>query len=582
MKNYKIYIPLLMAWFSAHAQSQFTNNGNVYIHNGGAISFYGNFINNGSYVDSGQVSSLVGSSAQQVGGSAATTFKNLTLNNAAGCYLSASENIKGILTITSGTFTTTGYSFTLLSNINGTASIAPILGNFAGNITMQRYLGVGLTSWRFLCSPVTGATISNWQDDFSTTGFPGSTTPTFPFVSVYTYTESVPGVNTYGYTAPTNASNPITPTVGFLCYIGPVPLTVDLTGPPVKFGQTFGVTYTPSAGAYNDGWVLLGNPYPSAIDWTSAAWSKHNVNNAVYVWNDALQQYSSWVSGVSVNGGSNIIASSQSFWVQTNGASPTLSCTENVKVSANPKFLMPDSIAVFSNLKLIMTGNGYKDETFIRFGNGATNKFDAPLDAYKIFSSNTSVPGIASEDSTLRDMSINSMPSVTSQLYIPIKALVGTSGNYSIKLDSSSVVPLGSCLELEDKVTGVKTNIDNFSAYSFSISDTTKAARFILHVAPCGTITGVNQLADPYQLNAFPNPTTGIVTINYEVNGQKGDNAIMQLIDLGTGQIVMEKSVPVNSSQMQIDLSGLANGAYALNMLSSTNASEHIKIIKIK
>ncbi|HXP48510.1 MAG TPA: T9SS type A sorting domain-containing protein, partial [Bacteroidia bacterium] len=393
---------------------------------------------------------------------------------------------------------------------------------------------------------------------------------------------TVTGVNTYGYTAPTNASNPIIPTVGYLCYIGPVPLTVDLTGPPVKFGQTFSVTYTPSAGAYNDGWVLLGNPYPSAIDWTSAAWSKHNVNNAVYVWNDALQQYSSWVSGVSVNGGSNIIASSQSFWVQTNGASPTLSCTENVKVSANPKFLMPDSIAAFSILKLIMTGNNYKDETFMRFGNGATNKFDASLDAYKIFSSNTSVPGIASEDSTLRDMSINSMPPITSALYVPIKALVGTSGNYTIKLDSSSVIPQGSCLELLDKVTGIKTNIDNFSSYSFSISDTTKAARFILHIAPCGTITGGSQLTDQIQLNAFPNPTTGLVTVNYRVNNSNSDNVIMQVIDLGTGQVVMEKSVPDNSNQMQIDLTGFASGVYALNMLSNSNASEHIKIIKLK
>src|SRR6185312_15093816 len=140
MKKIITYSTLLFLSLSVRAQKQFTNAGNFTIHSGVAVSFYGDLVNNGTLVDSGLVITLAGSSAQKIGGSSVTAFKNLTLNNSAGSYLSANEKISGALTITAGTFSTTGYDFTLISDANGTARIAPILGNFAGNITMQRYL----------------------------------------------------------------------------------------------------------------------------------------------------------------------------------------------------------------------------------------------------------------------------------------------------------------------------------------------------------------------------------------------------------------------------------------------------------
>ncbi|MBA3682119.1 MAG: T9SS type A sorting domain-containing protein [Bacteroidetes bacterium] len=511
-----IIIYLLLFWcFFIKAQKQFTNNGNFKIHNGGTISIYGDFINNGSFIDSGVVTTLAGTTAQQIGGSTLTTFKNLRLNNSAGSYLSSHQNIIGELNISSGTFSTSGFDFTLISDINGTARIAPITGDITGNITMQRYIGTGLTGWRFLASPVTGVTINDWQDDFITSGFPGSTYPSNPFASVYTYDETVGGICDYGYNAATDATDPIIPGIGYWCYIGPVPLTVDLTGPAVKFNHTFPVTYSASAGPLDDGYVMIGNPYPCPIDWSSTAWTKTNINNAIYIWNPALQQYASWVAGIGTNGGSSAVASSQSFWVQTNAANPVLSCNENVKVSSNTPFLKTTTPNVIDKIRLSIEGNNYKDETYLLFDNMATNGYDIVTDARKLFSSNSDVPGISTLDTTLNDLSINSLPPVSSVTHIPVKTLVGTSGNYTISIDSSSSMLANFCIVLEDLVTGIKTSLNNSASYTFSISDTTQAARFLLHVNATSEINTVPVTCHNHQDGKIIAQAKGIGPWNY-------------------------------------------------------------------
>ncbi|MES2680618.1 MAG: T9SS type A sorting domain-containing protein [Bacteroidota bacterium] len=484
MKNIKLLFTFstLLFCLATRSQSQLTNDGNFKIHNGANMSVFGNFINNGSFTDSAAMITLAGTSLQQIGGNSVTTFKNLTLNNAAGSYLSSNQSIAGQLNILSGNFTTTGYDFTLLSNQYRTANIAPVLGDITGNITMQRYIS-GQSGWRFLASPVTGVTIADWQDDFITSGFSGSNYPLNAFTSIYTYDETAAGIYDNGYLPATSTANALVPGTGYWCYLGPGPVTVDVTGPAAKFNQTFSVSYTPSGGLTQDGYMMLGNPYPSAIDWNSSAWTKTNINDAIYIWNPALQQYASWVAGVGTNGGSNVIASSQSFWIQSNAASPALNCTENVKVSANQPFIRPANNPVFSSIKLNLNGNGYSDECWMLFGAVATNHYDNAYDARKFYSDNNQVPSLASQDSTLADMAINSLPPVTHSVSIPVKTLVRATGIYTLSYDSNSTFDQFSCIVLEDLLTDIKTNLAAGATYTFFIEDTTSAARFLIHVA---------------------------------------------------------------------------------------------------
>jgi len=423
-----------------------------------------------------------GTAAQTIGGTSITNFRHLTIANAAGVSLTADENLLGTLTLTTGMFTTTGRTFTLISDVNGTARIAAITGgDITGNIVMQRYLGPGPTGWRFLSSPVTGATLNDWVDDFTMSGFPGSPFPSFPFCSVYTYDELRPGIKDTGWTKPPNMAQGTAGNKGHLCWVGPVPITVDVVGPPKKFAQNFAVTFTSSGGALNDGWNLVPNPYPSTIDWDSPNWVKTNMNGAIYVWNPNLQQYTAYVGGIGVNGGSNLVASSQCFWVQSAAAAPVLSCVETVKSAADQAFIRMSSSSLVNALRLNLSGQSFTDETIIRFSPSATTGFDPNEDAYKFYSSNPQAPGIASLSDT-SDMAINSLPPLTSTVTIPVRVTVGISGSYTIARDTVMNMPPSACIVLEDLETGTMTDLTNTMSYTFTIDDTAVVPRFLIHI----------------------------------------------------------------------------------------------------
>jgi hypothetical protein len=108
---------------TASAGNNITNGGNFTVGSGtsfttGAFqhSIGGNFSNSGTFAATGSEIILNGSSAQIIGGSAATTFNHLTLNNTAGVNLnSVDATVNGDLTLTNGKITT-GSNTLILGN----------------------------------------------------------------------------------------------------------------------------------------------------------------------------------------------------------------------------------------------------------------------------------------------------------------------------------------------------------------------------------------------------------------------------------------------------------------------------------
>ncbi|MDQ3190709.1 MAG: hypothetical protein M3Q58_03870, partial [Bacteroidota bacterium] len=382
-----------------------------------SVNVKSNWINNGTFLPRIGTVYFNGASAQQIGGNALTTFSNINVNNISGVSLSNNSRITGTLSVVQGTFNTAGFNFTLVSNSNGTARIASLTaGDVVGDVIMERYLAPGQNDWRFLSSAVSGKTLNDWKDDFIMSGFTGSQYPNYGFISMYTYNESVPGLFEIGYVAATNITNPLTSGKGFWAYIGPTPLTIDVKGPIHKGLVSLPVSYTPSAaGPNHDGWCMVGNPYPSSINWDAPGWIKNNVSNAVYIWNSSNQQYAVYQGGLGINGGSRFIGSSQGFWVQTYGPSPSLSLTESVK-APNDAFLRTTSNNL-NILKLSLVGNGYVDETVLNFDENFSFAFEPNIDAKKLFSFNTAVPSLVTIADSI-DLSINCLPGLSSSISI--------------------------------------------------------------------------------------------------------------------------------------------------------------------
>ncbi|MCW3082637.1 MAG: hypothetical protein JWP12_3 [Bacteroidetes bacterium] len=394
--------------------------------------------------------------------------------------------VTGTIGISAGTLST-GNNLTLVSTASGTARVAQLNAgaDITGNVTMQRFIPAGTDGWIFLGSAISGATLQQWDDDFITGGFPGSQYPTSVInPSITGYDETLPGIYDDGYTVPT-ITDPINTGTGYWTFIMGTPLIVDVTGPIQKNQITFPVTYTddPAQPASEDGWNLLANPYPSTIDWDGPGWTKTHMNNAVYMYSPTLDQYTSYVGGIGTNGGSNLIASSQAFLVQSNASGPVLKLQETGKNAADGLFIRASSSASADDLiKLDLTGTGtYKDETVIHFNAGATTDFDLPYDAMKFFSLTSTVPGIATMLDT-NNMSVNTYPLLTSDLSIPVKVKVGTSGTYTINVDSITRMPEGACVILHDLLNGTQTDLRTTTTYSFYISDTTVYPRFVINI----------------------------------------------------------------------------------------------------
>lgn len=460
------------------------------------ISTIGNWTNNGTFQPgSSGVVLCNGTTAQVIGGTVATNFRNLTIQNNAGVSIAQNQNLFGTLQLNSGMFTTTGYDFTLISNTNGTARIGTITGgNITGDIIQQRLIFNGPTNWRQLAAPVSSTTFQQWNDDLITSGFPGSDYPSMSFYSIAKYNEATPGPKEYGYSAPGNVTDPIDPTKGYYVYVGPLSVMLDVKGPPRKFNQSFTVTYTPSAGPMQDGWNMVSNPYPSAIDWDAAGWTRTNTDQVLYIWNPANNQYATYVGGIGTNGGSRYIPSSQAFWVRAVAASPALAMTETVKSAQDPSYMFstPNPVPYLLKLKL-STSNG-DDETVIRFNAAGSDTFDIGYDALKLASTDTMAPYIASTPDSIEDYSINTMGPLTSDRVVPLKVFRRNSGTFTISRDTASNMPLSACIILEDLLTGAITPFPAGASYTYTHVGGDTSVRFLLHFSPAldkGSIASV-------------------------------------------------------------------------------------------
>ena len=474
----------------------------------GTITVIGDLIHTGNFSPNGSTVVMNGTSNQEIGGSSTITFKNLTVQNSSICVMETSANIEGTVNLTgTATFDADGAAnnkaFTLTSSLISTGSIGTLTtpANFTGNITIQRLVPYGTTGWAFLGSPINGATLSHWSDDFIMTGFPNSDYPSYSFISAYQYDQSFDACEDK-YIAATDISDGIAMGESWWIYLGtnpnnPVDILIDITGDFYKGDIELPVSYNVTSIDSCQGWNLISNPYPSAIDWDHADWDTLDIFNAIYTYNADLDGYASYVAGASSpavgSGGiNNIIPSMQGFYVRTINADlvnpPLLRAKETVKVSNNPTFRSGNSFASdYPMFRLFVDGENKHDETYFRFMAETTEKFDGNYDGYKLMSNDPNASNICSKiDDNL--FSINSMPELNKNYSIPVRLSVGITGNYTISLNDVQNFSGDACISIEDLLTDSITNL-TLSNYSFSISDTTDAPRFIIHISAPVTAT---------------------------------------------------------------------------------------------
>jgi hypothetical protein len=437
------------------------------------LSVYGNFSNSGTYTSVAGTTIFRGATAQTITG--ATSFNNLTINNSNGVTLSSAVTVNGILTLTSGVLASGG---NLTVNLNTGAVAGTGTGGVSGNITVIKT--AASNSWHYLSPSLIGITAADLNDDVVINPY-----------KLYYYNEAIADPDSMvGWSLITSTATPLNRMQGYALHFH-VPVSIDMTG---TYNHTVAptnvtLTNTVSSKPSSDGWNLVGNPFPSTIDWDAASgWTKTGIGNAIYFWDPVNTRYATYVGGIGTNGGTRYIPSMQGFFVKvTNPGTGTLGMNNNVRVtSTNPG--MWRKAREEKVLKIIAGSGSYNDETVVRFRSDATNDFDDQIDAYKL-GNEGNTPTLYTMMNNTR-YSVNSLPENNAEENIPIMLQVGFVGTYTFRAEILGAFGSGDSVILVDKKTGQRQDLLQNPDYIFEVEEGENGDRFYIEYKRVELVSG--------------------------------------------------------------------------------------------
>jgi hypothetical protein len=322
---------------------------------------------------------------------------------------------------------------------------------------------------------------------------------------------------------------------------------------PFNINSTVAPTLTFSN---SNGWNLVGNPFPSAIDWLGSGWTKTNLDNGIYFYNGT--GYSSFVNGVGVNGGTQYIPAGQGFFVHANSSGPRLTIPRASTVHNNQQYYKGSEVNE-NILRLALSGNGYSDETAIRFANEASSSFDVDFDAYKLMSLNAEVGQIFSKSDA--DYSINTMPELASEIEVPVSVMIGVDGEYTINATDLGTFSENVAIYLEDTELNTIIDLKDSPSYSFSaVAGTYNRFKVLFN-----TSSGINDPA-----------ASGFVYAsgkNVFIKSVDGDVMIYNL----SGQLIASRRIAAGDMNV-ISLQNTSEGVYVVRVINA-NVSNVTKVL---
>ena len=427
-------------------------------------------------------------------------------------------NAGGLLTIASGKALTVNGTLTNNAGNSGLLieSGASLIETTTGiAATVKR--AIPANKWHLISSPVTDATSLLFKDYY-----------------LQNHTES-----TNAYTDILLTNIPLNVMQGYALYGNtsfPTAVYAGLLNAGHEYFSTTASTYS----SPNGGWNLVGNPYPSSIDWNAAGWTKNNVNATTYCHitgasSDSWATFVAGTPGVGVNGGTQYIASGQGFFVQATAAG-TLAMTDAVRVHNAGTFFKNSEEVVPNLVRLEVSGNSYKDEAVVRFMQEATAEFDGQYDAHKFYGDAAEAAQIYTTGSI--PLSINSLPETS---MVPVGVKAGVSGSYSLAATEINDLQI---VMLEDTKTGIFTELAK-NAYTFNFDTSENELRFKLHFSTLGIADNEAEAAKIYSYRK-----TVFVSLKAQV---KGDIFIYNI----SGQVVDYRESVTGLVSISLDATGV-------------------------
>ncbi|WP_460618628.1 DUF4394 domain-containing protein [Hymenobacter ruber] len=524
-----------------------------------------------------------GTVAQATGTGLPAQVLNLGVLNTANVTLTQAVAVAGVVRLQSGNLNTGGRTLTLLSSAAGTALVDNTGGAVVGTATVQRYITPTFngTGYRHYSPPVSGSNVN----DLTTAGYTPVINPSFntigksvrPFPTVFSYDET--RVNSSGsagsidfdkgYLSPGSLSDALNPTQGYTVNISAA-ANVDFVG-TLNNGNYTASNLT--RGPYTDaGWHFRGNPYPAPLDWQAmvSAGRLTNMENALYVFKSNglyTGTYASYINGVSANGGTNILPSSQGFVVRTIAAgqvgSIAFTNAERLTTTNNTPF-QRGTADTRTQLTLSLRNATAATQTAIYFDQGATAGYDAAFDAVALPSSN----GLTlATDANGQTASINGMPTLagTTDVILPMYLSAATAGTYTLGVDNLANLPTGYHAYLRDALTGAYTDLATTPTVSLTLAANTAAAgRYAVLFTTQSRVLATAPAALARLASVYPNPAHASATLLLPVALRGTAATVVAVVD-NLGRTVLTRTLAAGTAEtLDLPLTGLAPGVYSV------------------
>lgn len=416
----------------------------------------------------------------------------------------------------------------LESNKFQTASILGGTGSYIqGSVIVKHYIPDVARRYRFVTSPVSNATLLDWQQEVFITGNNAAGNATGNTIgqlnsagfdatsnnnpSMFSYNETIPGNLNDGWDAVTNESNSLQtvslpPGKGYRLFIrgdrsdlGRLDgsnttqneVTLTITGTPNTGDITVPIAYTESGNLSNDGWNLIGNPYPSAFDWKAfyeAQQVPAGIEPIIWTYDPNVNSYISYNAltgaGTLQDG---LVPSGVSFWVKAKATSGPIVFKEDYKTT-NPIMRVARNADVRTDeISINLVKDSINaDDIIIKYKFGASRGRDS-FDILKFWGGDFGLAVYNEEDASYQELSARPVVFEGNdqiQLY-----QFGPSGTYKLEVSvGTSFYYSNSQVFLLDKYLDVYTELKNPTTYEYTIDEniagSADSKRFVLVFIP--------------------------------------------------------------------------------------------------
>jgi len=379
-----------------------------------------------------------------------------------------------------------------------------------GTINIQRT--ITKDRWHLISSPVTDATAQVFEND-------------------YLQSWSEPNA---AWTDIVSTGTSLSPAKGYsLWTMYPTDHNYTFTGTPNTGDISISLTTQGTGGLYNRA-NLLGNPYPSAIDWSML----DDTYGAVYYWQgngtDGEGTYLSWNNGS--GDGSQYIAPAQGFFIVAASAG-TFSLTNAHRTHSVGSYYKSASDTKDNVLVLETVSKGISDKLYVNFDTEASEDFDLQYDAYKFPSGTAGLSELYSYTDD-KKLSIDVRPETE---LIQLGFSNSLSGTYSIGISQANGIGKAT---LEDTKTNTFSDLLK-GAYSFSYQAGESDQRFKLHL---GTV-GVEETPDS-EIAIYSYHETAYINLKDQ---WKGDIYIYNM----AGQLITSREAATGLVSLGINAPGI-------------------------